>query len=236
MNKEKNHVGRPTNEEVKERHNKKIFKILIIIIVLVSMFTFVYLKTDFIKIQGSTSNSDLKEIPYYIAYEAKVNKLFSAGGVRKKGFKISVSGDGLVKGYKSSKITKKDDYYLNVKYDKPGKKTVTFSKKGYKTVKKNFYVLPAKLTLNCPTTVYVNKQFTCSTNVYGAVISVPEEGLAYGYNTSFRTTTKDLTKQTKYITPGKRAIRVRRVGVSGLGYGSGPLYKPVTKIVNVIKK
>ena len=231
MKEEKRHVGRPTNEEVKERNTKKIIKVAIAIIIIICVLILCF-KSKIIKIQGIAKNNELKEIQYYQAYEAKAKKTFTAGGVIGKGFKISISKEGLAKGYKSTIITTDDNYFLNVKYVKPGKKEIEFSKNGYKTVKKTFWIIPSKLILKCPKKAYVNEEFTCKTNVHNAVISVSKEGLANGYNTSFTTTLDDMTKQTKYTTPGVRTIKVVRKTADGKSLA----YNIKTKKVKIIRK
>ena len=82
-----------------------------------------------------------------------------------------------------------------------------------------------KLTLDCPTTAYVGKEFTCYTNMSGAKITVTASGLANGYNTSFTTTKSDKTKQSKYITSGLKIIKVSKPG-----------YETVSNIVLVRNK
>ena len=221
MKEEKRHVGRPTNEEVKERKNKKIIQISIIASILVILTLVLCIKTNFIKINGNAN--DAKELKIYGAYEVKAyNKINFKTNVA--GAKITVSSHGLSPRYKNSIVTKTADEFMYVEYYVTGKKYVTVSKKGYKTVRRQFVVIPFDIKLTCPKTVKVGEEFTCETNVHNAYISVSKKGLASGYNTTFKTTLSDKTKQSKYTTPGVKKVTVVRKG-----------YRKLTRNVTVIK-
>ncbi len=106
--------------------------------------------------------------------------------------------------------------YKNVKYEEDNinkitKKTTT--KKSAKT----------GLKLNCPESAKVNKEFTCTTNAKGVKISVSKTNLAKGYNTSFKTTANDKTKQSKYTKTGTVTVKAELSG-----------YKSVEKKVKIV--
>lgn len=81
--------------------------------------------------------------------------------------------------------------------------TVT-AKKGDATVTKEIKVLGSStgITLHCPTSAKVNKQFKCTTNKSGIKISVKSYNLAKGYTKSFKTTKDDKVKLLKYTKKG----------------------------------
>ena len=84
------------------------------------------------------------------------------------------------------------------------------------TTKKATTSTRGELTLSCPSIAHVNEQFTCTTNMAGAKISVTASGLASGYNTSFTTTNSDRTKQSKYTTEGTKTITVSKSGYTSV--------------------
>ena len=87
---------------------------------------------------------------------------------------------------------------------------------GITTTKKITTSTRGELTLSCPSIAHVNEQFTCTTNMAGAKISVTASGLASGYNTSFTTTNSDRTKQSKYTTEGTKTITVSKSGYTSV--------------------
>lgn len=235
MKEEKRHVGRPTNEEVKQRNNKKIIKIFVVATVLIVLSLILCIKTNLIKVKGNVdtsnkitndsvySNKNQKELKIYGVYEAKKGKKISFR-TNAIGAKISISTNGLKSEYKSSIVTKKANEYIYAEYTTTGRKYITVTKKGYKPAKRQLMIIPSELKLICPTIVKVGKEFTCKTNIHNANIKVSKNGLAPGYNEVFKTTMHDMTKQTKYTTTGVKTISVSRLG-----------YKTITNSIKVVK-
>ena len=73
----KNHVGRPTNEEVKERRRKKIISIFVPVLILVFILAAIISRFDLLKIGGNVSSSSNGECYIYKMSSTKASKVLN---------------------------------------------------------------------------------------------------------------------------------------------------------------
>lgn len=169
MKEEKNHVGRPTNEEVRIRRNKKILRVLmslIIIVLGVVGATLFFSKNDNNKLKGTVyklNNFKLENSMYWINKSVK----FSGNNVVVK--------------------TRKDGYASLYKYigNNKFKKYLT-----YRVVNGKYSIPISKIkkkTLLCLSPLDVDYEDDCA----GYAVDINNR-LAYSYYTSFKKKSKDI--------------------------------------------
>ena len=226
-----NGIGRPSNEIKRKR---KIFVIctIIICIALILIFACILTKNSIEKFQGAAQKQLILSCQASRTVGNPVPCSVTSNGKAVTGVKVSVvdSSIATIKNINSNKYevtfnenlfskysnqikTKSNKRYINSK--------VTASKYGYKTAIDYVEVYEKEnLILTCPTTVLVNQEFSCTTNVDNVTItSSSKEGLAKGYKSSQNTKTMKF----KYTEVGNIGISASKAG-----------YKQVSKSIKVV--
>ena len=192
---------------------------------------------------------------------------FSGSSDEHSGVKVTIGGaNSLAAGYSSSHLTTLSspnpikikytsdlfkNYKENIKLDSNGNEyinaKVTASKSGYQTVEKTIKIYRTtkkvpknSVSLTCPSTATLNKEFECKTNTSGVIITVyGAKSLASGYTSSFTTSLLDKTKSIKYsdklFTDYKSQIKNDSKGeyISAKITASKKGYKTTTKYVKI---
>ena len=99
MKEEKRHVGRPTNEEVKERRNKKILKILLPIFILIIIVTIFIIKSGFLtKLNASVlSTEKSQKLDFMKKYNISIKVVNGYTAGEYCGYEIEYSSGSKVK-------------------------------------------------------------------------------------------------------------------------------------------